>query len=160
MRQDRMRTALWDALYEKCEVTGYPEAYFQNLQDVMYVLYEQQYEYYNALYTQYYGYEMWKSIEDYYGMTVSELKEELKDLAKEQADQVMIAQMIFEQEGLTISDEEREEYLVNYGYKADAYDEAVENSGKGYIEQGAMVLAVTNYLVEKMEVVEIPEADK
>lgn len=160
MRENRMRTALWNALNEKCEVTGYPEKYVTNLQDVMYVLYEQQYEYYNALYTQYYGSQVWSSLEDYYGMTVEALKEVLRGYAEEQADQAMIAQMIFEQEGLTISEADREEYLVNYGYESDAYDEAVEACGKGYVEQGSIIIAVTNYLVDKMEIVEVPEADK
>lgn len=160
MRKTNLRNALWTALTEKCEVTGYPEKYIANLEDMLYIVYEQQYEYYNAMYASYYGYEPWSSMEDYYGMTVAELKETLKGYAETQADQAMIAQMIFEQENITISEEDRTEYLESYGYEADQYDDAVASSGKGYVEQGAMIVAVTNYLVEKMEIEEVPEAGK
>ncbi len=160
MRENALRSELWTALTEKCEVTGYPEEYLSNLQDILYIVYEQQYEYYNAMYAQYYGTAPWNSIEDYYGMTVAELKEQLKEYAETQADQAMIAQMIFEQEGLTITDKDREEYLESYGYKASEYNVAVAESGKGYVEQGSIIVAVTNYLMGKMEIVETPEADK
>ncbi len=160
MCENNLRSALWEALTDKCEVKGYPEKYINNLQDVLYIVYEQQYEYYNAMYAAYYGSEPWDSIEDYYGMTVAELKETLKGYAEVQANQAMIAQAIFEQERLTVSEEDREEYLESYGYDADEYDEAVASSGKGYVEQGAIIVAVTNYLVKNMEIVEAPEADK
>ena len=160
MRENMLRSTIWTALTEKCEVTGYPEKYISNLEDVLYKVYEQQYKYYNAMYAQYYGYEMWGSMEEYYGMTKAELNETLRDYAETQADQAMIAQMIFEQENLTVSDDDRKEYLESYGYKATEYKAAVADCGKGYVEQGSIIVAVTNYLAEKVEIEETPEADK
>ena len=161
MRENMLRSTLWTALNEKCEVTGYPEKYISNLEDVLYKVYEQQYEYYNAMYAQYYGGAApWDSMEDYYGMTKEELKKELRGYAEAQADQAMIAQMVFEQEKLTVSEDDRKEYLESYGYKATEYKSAVADTGKGYIEQGSIIVAVTNYLAEKVEIVETPEADK
>lgn len=154
MRENKLRSTIWTALTEKCEVTGYPEKYISNLEDVLYKVYEQQYKYYNAMYAQYYGYEMWDSMEEYYGMTKEELKKELRGYAETQADQAMIAQMIFEQENLTVSEDDRKEYLESYGYKATEYKAAVADTGKGYIEQGSIIVAVTNYLAGKVEIVE------
>ena len=161
MRLNMLRTTLWTALTEKCEVTGYPEKYISNLEDVLYKVYEQQYKYYNAMYAQYYGGTApWDSMEDYYGMTKAELKEIIREQAQTQTDQVMIAWMIFEQENLSVSEDDRKEYLENYGYEASEYKVAVEEFGKGYVEQGVVIVAVTNYLAEKVEIVETPEADK
>ena len=72
----------------------------------------------------------------------------------------MIAQMIFEQEKLTISEDDRKEYLESYGYKATEYKAAVAETGKGYVEQGSIIVAVTNYLASKVEIVEKSEAGK
>ena len=160
LRENMLRSNIWSALTEKCEVTGYPEKYISNLENVLYKVYEQQYKYYNAMYAQYYGYEMWGSMEEYYGMTKAELNETLRDYAEAQTDQAMIAQMIFEQENLIVSDDDRKEYLESYGYEATGYKAAVADCGKGYVEQGSIIVAVTNYLAEKVEIVETPEADK
>ena len=160
MRENKLRSTLWTALTEKCEVTGYPEKYISNLESVLYKVYEQQYKYYNEMYAQYYGTAPWDSMEEYYGMTKEELKKELRGYAEAQADQAMIAQMIFEQEKLSVSEDDRKEYLESYGYKATEYKLAVADTGKGYVEQGSIIVAVTNYLMEKVEIVETSEAGK
>ncbi len=91
-----------------------------------------------------------------YGKEAEQYEEEMKDSARQAAEQILMMQMIAEQEGLTVSDEEMEESLAQnaeqYGYESvDAYKEVLGNEVKGYREY-VMSGKVTAFLVEKAKI--------
>lgn len=91
-----------------------------------------------------------------YGKQAEQYEEEMKDSARQAAEQILMMQAIAEREGLTVSNEEMEESLSQnaeqYGYESvDAYKEVLGNEVKGYREY-VMSGKVTAFLVEKAKI--------
>lgn len=126
-------TKVIEALIEKCSFENIPEAMIERYYDGLY----------NKLsYQAYYlGTDLDTLMEAWYGWDQETYTAEMKSLAEKSAQQILMMQVIAENEGLTLTEEEIkaavEEEAVAYGYEGyDAYVEAMggEDSLKGYDE--------------------------
>ena len=61
-------------------------------------------------------------------------------------------QAVFEQENMSISEEEVNAYILSSGYTESELEEAVEEFGMGYWRQNTMADKALRYLAEKVTV--------
>lgn len=151
-----VETAVLNAIYENATFKTVPEAMAERYYDRLVT---------NMTYqAAMYGVDLETFMYYFYGMEPEQYEVDMKDSAQRAAEQILMLQVIAEQEGLTVSDEEMEEKLMaqalEYGYEsADAYKEVLGNEIKGYREF-VMSEKVTAYLVENAKVTQTePEVE-
>lgn len=136
-----IRTAIQTYIADNASLSSYPKGYLNVLKSLQKYSDEANYEYYNSYYSQMLGSNLYDSFEDYTGMSDKAYEKSLVTSAKSAEAVAMTYQYIFEQEGLTVTDEAYNELLAEFG------DTAVETYGTGYLRQAAMRRAVVEYLV-------------
>lgn len=151
-----VETAVLNAIYENATFKTVPEAMAERYYDRLVT---------NMTYqAAMYGVDLETFMYYFYGMEPEQYEVDMKDSAQRAAEQILMLQVIAEQEGLTVSDEEMEEKLMSqaleYGYEsADAYKEVLGNEIKGYREF-VMSEKLTAYLVENAKVTQTePEVE-
>lgn len=98
---------------------------------------------------------MYDSLYDYKGVeNEKEYEASLRLSAQERVGNVLISQAIFEAENLTITSEHLSAVMETLGTSSEYQVQMEQMYGKGYIYQMAMVEAVTDYLMDTVNVVE------
>ena len=95
---------------------------------------------------------MWDNVYDYYGMTKDEFQEKWEAAVQDSAEFYLVMQAVFEQENMSISEEEVNAYILSSGYTESELEEAVEEFGMGYWRQNTMADKALRYLAEKVTV--------
>lgn len=152
VQEENIKTLVLDYLVENSTVKSIPKKYYNAIEDCLDGQYKYEYSYYNNLYYQFLGYYNWNSYLDYYGMTKSEYKAMLASSATESAEQNLIMQAVFEQMGLTLTDEDVNTAIIEAGYAESAIDTAVENYGMEYWKQFAISYKVVSEIAATVRV--------
>ena len=150
--ESNLSNEIWNVLSSQSTIKDYPEDYTNNLMTVNAYYYQMQYTYANESAYSYYEYYPYDSIEDYYGMTMEELEQTIAYYTSLDASFSMLCQAIYEKEGLSVTEHDKQDFIVSLGYDAGDMETAVNDYGANYIMQGALNIAANNY-VESIAVV-------
>ena len=144
--QANLNDAAWNAIAGGSEIKEFPEDFCNNLMELNAYYYQAQYTAMNEAYYSYYGYYVYDSIEDYYGMTTDERETMITYYTTMVATFTLLCQAIYEDAGLTVTDQDKLDFIVSLGYGEDEMETAVEDYGKNYITHGAITIAAQNYV--------------
>lgn len=150
--EENLLTFVQEQVVSSSKISELPQKYVKKLRHIYRVGYEMEYNYYNKLYYSYVGYYMWDNVYDYYGMTKDEFQEKLEAAVQDSAEFYLVMQAVFEQENMSISEEEVNAYILSSGYTESELEEAVEEFGMGYWRQNTMADKALRYLAEKVTV--------
>ena len=142
---------------ENSEVKSYPESYVKGLMGLTKGSDLQNYNQYNQYYQSAYGTNMYNSFEEYINMDKKEYYASLRAGAEELADKMLVYQAIYEKEGLTISEQNKEDVLASYGISSEYHNQIKETYGEGFLNQSAIMFADLDYLKEHVTVNGKPE---
>ncbi|MBQ8813702.1 MAG: FKBP-type peptidyl-prolyl cis-trans isomerase [Lachnospiraceae bacterium] len=149
---DTFNSIIWYTLSGNSEINELPQKYAENLVDMTTYFYQQEFLSVNESYYEMYGQYMWTDMEtfyeQYYGMTAEDVMEAIEYNASQDAVYAMLCQAIYEERGLTYTEQDRMNFISGLGYAEEELADAVEAYGEGYLSQGAMTLAVNRYLEE------------
>ena len=155
-KDDQFNTKLSEYLQkyvcENSEIKSYPDSYVKGLMSLTKGSDLQKYNQYNQYYQNAYGSNMYNSFEEYINMDKKEYYASLRAGAEELADKMLVYQAIFEKEGLTISDKNKEDVLSSYGISSEYYNQIKETYGEGFLNQSAIMFADLDYLKEHVTV--------
>ena len=129
---DKLTNYIETYISDNTVVNKYPKSYLKNLKATTRYTDEQSYEYMNQMYMQYYG-AGFSSFEEYMGMTEEEYLEDLDTRAKEDLKTKLAYQAILEDEGISITEDEVKEYVVETYGSEDSFDTITEQYGIGYL---------------------------
>ena len=152
IRSSNKETAVWKQVMADSKVKSYPEDYLKAVYANTEFLYQNEYNYYNQYAYSVSGKYQWNSIYDYYQVDEKKFNEMVDEDAKSQCDFFMIAQKIFEDRGLKLTDEDINACLKTRGYDSESLDKLYESYGKGYIYQSAIVDKVRAYVTDLAKV--------
>ena len=152
--QDKFDEYVKDYAVSESKVKTYPAGYLSKMKKFIKAKDYKQMETTNSTYQNLYGKDAYKDVLDMRKMDKKEYRQEVLKSAKEQADENLIMQALFEKFNLTVSDEDIKEVTSSYGFKEDEYDKAVERFGEPYLYEQAMIKAVNNYLAENYNLIE------
>jgi len=153
-KEENTKTYVLEYLLENCKVNSIPKDYLKLLKENWDAQYQAEYSYYNNMYYQFLGYYNWNSCYDYYGVSRSEYKEMVNTSAEDSAKQNIILQAIYEDLGLTITQDDIDKALVEAGYESDDMESAIEDYGKPYWNQFAIFYKVVEAVTAKATVQE------
>ncbi|MCR4658354.1 MAG: trigger factor [Lachnospiraceae bacterium] len=128
---ENLESALKTKLSEDTEESSYP-GYLKQYKSLEMFLDEQTYEQMNQLYQAYYG-SGFSSFEEYSGMTEEEYEEDLDRRAKEAIKEKLAAQYILEAEGVTLSEQDYRDFLMEQYGNDDSFDSNIEEYGLPYL---------------------------
>ncbi|MBO5198512.1 MAG: FKBP-type peptidyl-prolyl cis-trans isomerase [Lachnospiraceae bacterium] len=146
--KENLRNWIATYLLENSTVNSYPEEYMEHMKSLQKYEDEANYEYMAQIYTSYYGYNPYKNFEGYVGMSEAKYDKTLYETVQTQANQELIYQAAFEQEGLSVTEDDAVAYMVESGYTQDDYTESVETYGLGYVMQPMIAIAVIDAIAE------------
>ena len=152
--QDKFDEYVKEYAISESKVKSYPAGYLSKMKKFMKAKDYKQMETTNSTYQNLYGKDAYKDVLDMRKMDKKEYRQEILRSAKEQADENLIMQALFEKFNLTVSDEDIKEVTSSYGFKEDEYDKAVERFGEPYLYEQAMIKVVNNYLAENYNLIE------
>ncbi|MBQ9887556.1 MAG: FKBP-type peptidyl-prolyl cis-trans isomerase [Lachnospiraceae bacterium] len=152
IRSSNKETAVWKQVMADSKVKSYPEDYLKAVYANTEFLYQNEYNYYNQYAYSVSGKYQWNSIYDYYQVDEKKFNEMVDEDAKSQCDFFMIAQKIFEDRGLKLTDEDINACLKTRGYDSESLDKLYESYGKGYIYQSAIGDKVRAYVTDLAKV--------
>lgn len=155
--EQKLKDYIQNYVEENSTVNSYPDKYVKNLMKLCKGSAIQQYNSYNDYYQQSYGQPMYSSFEDYIGMDKKEYYASLRTEAEEVADKTLIYQAIFEDAGLSVTNDSKNALMEEYGIPEDYYTELETTYGKGYLNQEALRVAVLDYIKEHVTVEGQPE---
>jgi len=116
--EENIKDYVYDYLIEHSTVKSYPKNYFKDIKERTDRQYRAQHQYYNALMYQYTGNYQWPSYLDYYGTNRSGYKDMVKETTESVVKEALVLQYIYEELGLSITDEEINDTIINLGYDA------------------------------------------
>lgn len=152
--QDKFDEYVKDYAISESKVKTYPAGYLSKMKKFIKAKDYKQMETTNSTYQNLYGKDAYKDVLEMRKMDKKEYRQEVLKSAKEQADENLIMQALFEKFNLTVTDEDIKEVTSSYGFKEDEYDQAVERFGEPYLYEQAMIKAVNNYLAENYNLIE------
>ena len=155
--EQKLKDYIQNFVEENSTVNSYPDKYVKNLMKLCKGSAIQQYNSYNDYYQQSNGQPMYSSFEDYIGMDKKEYYASLRTEAEEVADKTLIYQAIFEDAGLSVTNDSKNALMEEYGIPEDYYTELETTYGKGYLNQEALRVAVLDYIKEHVTVEGQPE---
>jgi trigger factor len=145
--QTNLKTYIADYIQNNASASSVPHAYVKALRSLTKYMDEQNYEYYNYMYQNYYGYTMYSDFNAYTGMNDTDYEKHLKKTAKTQAAVAMTFEAFADKHGITVSDEDYAAFVEQAGGEAIA-----ENYGVPYMKQAALQNAVIEYLAANITV--------
>lgn len=152
--QDKFDEYVKEYAISESKVKSYPAGYLSKMKKFMKAKDYKQMETTNSTYQNLYGKDAYKDVLDMRKMDKKEYRQEVLKSAKEQADENLIMQALFEKFNLTVSDEDIKEVTSSFGFNEDEYDQAVERFGEPYLYEQAMIKVVNNYLAENYNLIE------
>ena len=152
--QDKFDEYVKEYAISESKVKSYPAGYLSKMKKFIKAKDYKQMETTNSTYQNLYGKDAYKDVLDMRKMDKKEYRQEILRSAKEQADENLIMQALFEKFNLTVSDEDIKEVTSSFGFNEDEYDQAVERFGEPYLYEQAMIKVVNNYLAENYNLIE------
>lgn len=152
--QDKFDEYVKEYAISESKVKSYPAGYLSKMKKFIKAKDYKQMETTNSTYQNLYGKDAYKDVLDMRKMDKKEYRQEVLKSAKEQADENLIMQALFEKFNLTVSDEDIKEVTSSFGFNEDEYDQAVERFGEPYLYEQAMIKVVNNYLAENYNLIE------
>ncbi len=152
--QDKFDEYVKEYAISESKVKSYPAGYLSKMKKFMKAKDYKQMETTNSTYQNLYGKDAYKDVLDMRKMDKKEYRQEILRSAKEQVDENLIMQALFEKFNLTVSDEDIKEVTSSFGFNEDEYDQAVERFGEPYLYEQAMIKVVNNYLAENYNLIE------
>lgn len=152
--QDKFDEYVKDYAVSESKVKTYPAGYLSKMKKFIKAKDYKQMETTNSTYQNLYGKDAYKDVLEMRKMDKKEYRQEVLKSAKEQADENLIMQALFEKFNLSVTDEDIKEVTSSYGFKEDEYDKAVERFGEPYLYEQAMIKAVNNYLAENYNLID------
>lgn len=142
---ENLSTWIEEYLDENTTVSSYPSKYINHLKSI--IKYEDQsgMEYMNSLYSSF-GYDMNLTFEDYVQMSETDYDATLAEKAQTRAKSTFIYQAIYENENLSVSQEDYATYFNEA--TTGGYDAHVETQGTGYVMQQLIYYKVIDYVKE------------
>ena len=153
-RESRLMEYLQTYLVNNSEIKSYPETYIKGLMGLVKGSDIQQYESYNKNYQETYGAPMYTSFEEYTGTDKKEYYASCRTQAEDLAKQMLVYQAIYEDAGLTMTEEDRTAALASYGIDSTYMAQMEETYGKGFVNQSAIMFTVLNHVKENVTIVE------
>lgn len=135
---------------DSIEVDKLPSAYVNKMKNLVKAKDVKLLETTNSNYLDLYGKEAYKNVAKMKQMTNAEYKEYVKGEAEKLAKEAVVIQALYDQYGLTVSDENVQSFMEYYGYEEADRETAVERFGEPYINQQAMKYAVEAYLCDNV----------
>lgn len=148
--ENNLKSQLRTYVEDNSSMKSYPKTYIKYLKGLERYTDEQSYEYMQQLYASYGYANQYSSFEDYIGMSTEAYEKDLTSRAKEQAKSDFAFQALYEDMGLSISDDEYNQYLTDNSLT----DENVETYGKGYIMKNIMADKVLEGLEASVRIVD------
>ena len=152
--QDKFDEYVKDYAVSESKVKTYPAGYLSKMKKFIKAKDYKQMETTNSTYQNLYGKDAYKDVLEMRKMDKKEYRQEVLKSAKEQADENLIMQALFEKFDLTVSDEDIKEVTSSFGFNEDEYDQAVERFGEPYLYEQAMINVVNNYLAENYNLID------
>ena len=152
--QDKFDEYVKDYAVSESKVKTYPAGYLSKMKKFIKAKDYKQMETTNSTYQNLYGKDAYKDVLDMRKMDKKEYRQEVLKSAKEQADENLIMQALFEKFDLSVTDEDIKEVTSSFGFNEDEYDQAVERFGEPYLYEQAMINVVNNYLAENYNLIE------
>lgn len=152
--QDKFDEYVKDYAVSESKVKTYPAGYLSKMKKFIKAKDYKQMETTNSTYQNLYGKDAYKDVLDMRKMDKKEYRQEVLKSAKEQADENLIMQALFEKFNLSVTDEDIKEVTSSFGFNEDEYDQAVERFGEPYLYEQAMINVVNNYLAENYNLIE------
>ncbi|MBQ9990613.1 MAG: FKBP-type peptidyl-prolyl cis-trans isomerase [Lachnospiraceae bacterium] len=140
--RSNLETAVATKLGETVTANSYEENYLKQLKSISKYEQESYYESYNQMYYSFMGSYPYSSFEEYTGMTSSQFEDYLTELSQARFALVMTYQYIFDDAGLTITDEDYQAKVDELGSTSE------ETYGKPYMMQTVMQDKVIDYLAD------------
>ncbi len=138
-------------------VNSYPESYVKGLMALTKGSDIEQYNSYNKYYQSTYGQTLYNSFEDYTGKDKKDYYSYLRTQAEKIADQMLVYQAIYEDAGLTVTEQNVNDVYGSYGITEQFRPQMVETYGEGFLNQSAIMFAVLDYLKDHVTVNGKPE---
>ncbi len=132
-------------LTEGTTVNVMPESYLKTVKGLIKYSDQRQFNYYQQLLAAY-GSTQKMTFDSYTGMTTEQYETYLDETARKQIAGEMAAQYIFQNAGLSISDEDYSEYVSTFGTDAES------TYGKPYIMRSLMFEKVVTYIKENITI--------
>ena len=152
--QDKFDEYVKDYAVSESKVKTYPAGYLSKMKKFIKAKDYKQMETTNSTYQNLYGKDAYKDVLDMRKMDKKEYRQEVLKSAKEQADENLIMQALFEKFNLSVTDEDIKEVTSSFGFNEDEYDQAVERFGEPYLYEQAMINVVNNYLAENYNLID------
>lgn len=152
--QDKFDEYVKDYAVSESKVKTYPAGYLSKMKKFIKAKDYKQMETTNSTYQNLYGKDAYKDVLEMRKMDKKEYRQEVLKSAKEQADENLIMQALFEKFDLSVTDEDIKEVTSSFGFNEDEYDQAVERFGEPYLYEQAMINVVNNYLAENYNLIE------
>ena len=150
--ESRLMEYLQNYLVDSSEIKSYPESYIKELMGLVKGSDIQQYEAYNKNYQETYGTAMYASFEEYKGTDKKEYYASCRTQAEDLAKQMLVYQAIYEDAGLTLTEEDRTAALASYGIDSTYMTQMEETYGKGFLNQSAIMFTVLDYVKENVTI--------
>ena len=152
--QDKFDEYVKDYAVSESKVKTYPAGYLSKMKKFIKAKDYKQMETTNSTYQNLYGKDAYKDVLDMRKMDKKEYRQEVLKSAKEQADENLIMQALFEKFDLSVTDDDIKEVTSSFGFNEDEYDQAVERFGEPYLYEQAMINVVNNYLAENYNLID------
>lgn len=150
--EDNLMKYAEDYMTDNSTFADLPKNYVKKLRHLYDLSVKKEYEYYDTYYYQYTGTHMWKDMYDYTGMTKEEYNKSAQTATDDTTKFYIMAQAIFEKEGLSITEADVEELILSSGYTKSTIETAYKDYGKGYWYQNTLAEKAIRNLMEKVEV--------
>ncbi|MCQ2507039.1 MAG: FKBP-type peptidyl-prolyl cis-trans isomerase [Lachnospiraceae bacterium] len=151
LRASKLEDKALTVLADLVKHTGkkYPDGLYEYYRQELKAQYEYEYEYNNQMYQMYFGRTMFDSFEAYLAesnLTVKSFEEAIDKQAKMSVDFYLTIALLAENEGITVTDEEVSDYMINNGVSDVA--ESISANGRGYYAQGTIVKKVLKMIAD------------
>ena len=155
--ENKLNEYVQNYVNDNSTVNSYPESYVKGLMALTKGVDIEQYNNYNQYYASTYGQPMYNSFDDYVGLDKKEYYAQLRTQAENIADQMLVYQAIYEDAGLTYTEENVNEVYGSYGITEEFRPQMLETYGEGFLNQSAVMFAVMDYLKDHITVNGAPE---
>lgn len=148
--QANIKEAAWDKFLEAAEVKEFPEEYLTSILETTMYMFEYEYNYYNEYMKSLNGEYQWDSVYEYYKVDEAGYDKLVNDDAYSQCKYYVVAQAVYEQFGLKVTNEDLTKCIIDRGYTAKNLDNLIATYGSGYIYQSALGDLVKDYVAEQI----------
>ena len=151
--RQNLLTAITNSLTNDCTVLKYPQEYLNNVERIYLYQNEQQFNYYNEMFYNSLGYNIYSSVYEMYGYTSqAEYEASVHAMAEKDVAYYLAVMTVYAGEGITNSRDEVLNYYYEQGYDAASFESLEETYHFNYLAQMALADKVVNHLADTVTV--------